>query len=84
MCCAAQVVQALPLAVMLGAAILGEPIGLSGWLLSLLGSLFESAVLVVPQQAAPEPPGTRYRALGPLASGCSPHPIGTPASSHSS
>ena len=34
---AVAIVQALPLAVMLGAAVLGEPIGLSGWLLALLG-----------------------------------------------
>ena len=43
------VVQALPLAVMLGAALLGEPIGLTGWLLSLLGFV---GVLVIIRPSA--------------------------------
>ena len=37
MAMATAVVQALPLTVMLGAAVLGEPIGRTGWLLALLG-----------------------------------------------
>jgi drug/metabolite transporter (DMT)-like permease len=42
---AVAIVQALPLAVMLGAAVLGEPIGLSGWLLALLG--FAGVLVIV-------------------------------------